>query len=401
MSKRKRHQTSPTQTHQIEWLKHRTGYPSPEEREAIIRLRREITAEFIALMIAKAGPEDPRSLALYKKYGREEVQHVIQTIDDAMDFPSPIAEDAQSYREYRHRYARFGAGLKFFTQKEIDDLYIKYGEQLKNGDDENEMDKLLLMGWRNWEDITPPAIPPRPVEYVRPQPASYSAPINELLEWGDDLKRFYNFENEIEHTQWKKNIPALTRMALDPGLLNGWPSEKASWAPWHAIHTLGNLKAWESAPALAQLANLENDWLSDHLPHIWAEMGREVEPTLWMILEDASALTKQRGLAAEALYMMTDENEAMENKVVKGFEKILQNSKTFNPSLNSRLITFLKDLEALEDMWETINSVFEEERVDLSIITPEDLEEDDFDDELDDDFDFDDEDDDEDEDETT
>ena len=190
--------------------------------------------------------------------------------------------------------------------------------------------------------------------------------------------------------KWSKHISALTRMALDPGLLNGWPSENASWAPWHAIHMLGLLGAWESAPALAQLADLENDWLSDHLPHIWADMGVEVEPTLWMILENSSALTKQRGLAAEGLHMMTDENEAMEYKVIKGFEKILQNTKTFDLTLNGYLIMFLRDMEALDDMWETIDSAFEEGRVDLSIIAPEDLEEDDFDDELDDDFDFDD-----------
>jgi len=178
-------------------------------------------------------------------------------------------------------------------------------------------------------------------------------------------------------------------MALDPGLLNGWPSENASWAPWHAIHMLGLLGAWESAPALAQLADLENDWLSDHLPHIWADMGMEVEPTLWMILENPSASTKQRGLAAEGLFMMTDDNEAMEYKTAKGFEKILQSTKTFNSTLNGYLIAFLKDMQALDDMWETIDLAFEEERVDLKIIGPQDLEEDDFDDELDDDFDFD------------
>jgi len=59
MSKRKKHSAGFVQPHQIEWLKHRAGYPSPEEREAIIRLRREISMEFIKLMVIKVKPKDP------------------------------------------------------------------------------------------------------------------------------------------------------------------------------------------------------------------------------------------------------------------------------------------------------------------------------------------------------
>jgi hypothetical protein len=238
-----------------------------------------------------------------------------------------------------------------------------------------EAEKLLLMDWRSWEDITPPAVPPRPDGYSAPQPAAYSAPIAELLEWGNDLDKHHDFADEGEYLHWKKFIPALTRMALDPGLLNGWPSDPASWAPWHAIHALGNLQAWESAPALAELADLKNDWLSDHLPHIWADMGREAEPMLWMILDDRSASAKRRSLAAEGLYMMTDDNEVLHNKVVKGFEKILRNEKTFDPTLNGYLISFLRSMKALEEASLAIQEAFDHNRVDPDIITPEDLEE--------------------------
>ncbi len=385
MGSRKRHSTKQTETHQIEWLKHRTGYPSPEEREAIIHLRQEISSEFIKFLVAKVKPDDPRARAMYNKYGEEEVERAIKTIDDAMELPFFVADDARSYREYRRRYSRFGAGLIFYTPKEMDDLFDTYAEHLGNDSKASEVEKLLLMGWRDWEDITPPAVPPRPIDYAAPQPASYSAPINELLEWGDDLHKSHRFDNEAEYIQWKKYVPALTRMALDPGLLNGWPSDTASWAPWHAIHMLGNLQAWESAPALASLANLENDWLSDHLPHIWADMGREVEPTLWVILENTSASPKQRGLAAQSLHLLTEESEAMETKVIKGFEKILQNAKTFDPTLNSYLLYYLSEMEAVDEIRETIDAAFAGERVDLEVFTPEDLEY--SDDELDDDFD--------------
>jgi len=261
----------------------------------------------------------------------------------------------------------------------MDELFESYRSSMTEGEGEKsfaEHEKTLLFGWRDWDDITPPAVPPRPDDFDAAQPASYPAPINELLEWGDDLHRSYDFANETDYIEWRKRIPALTRMALDKGLLNGWPTDKSSWAPWHAIHALGALQAWESAPALASLADLENDWLSDHLPHIWADMGIEVEPSLWMILENASASEKQRGLAAQGLYMMTEDNDVMENKIIKGFEKILGNTKSYNPTVNAYVIHYLSQMEAVEDVWDTVESAFDQERVDLDIITPDDIEDD-------------------------
>ncbi len=393
MSRRKRPQAKGTEVREIEWLKHRKGYPSAEEREKIIQLRRQIAFEIISLAVERAEPDDPRYRELVNKYGKDEVLQAQKSFQEGIDASSRVADDAKSNREYRLRYSRFGAGLPFYTVKERDDLLEKYIETMKDtlesthttkATDTDEVEKLLLMDWRDWEDITPPAIPPRPANYSVPQPAFYPTPIVELLEWGNNLDRQHEFADEKEYLHWKKLIPTLTRMALDPGLLNGWPSENASWAPCHAIHTLGNLQAWESAPALAELADLENDWLSDHLPHIWADMGLEVEPSLWMLLETSSASAKQRSLAAEGLFMMTDDNEAMGYKVVKGFEKMLQNTKSFNPTLNSYLISFLRDMEAIDDVSPTVDDAFEQNRVDLNIITPADLEEDDSED---DDFD--------------
>ena len=403
MSKRKRHVQKQTGTHEIEWLKHRTGYPSPEEREKIVQLRQELSLELIKLAVMGTKPDDARIQSLVRKYSAEEVERATRTFGETMGRPSLVADDARSYRDYRLRYARFGEGLKFYSAQEVDDLYKNNINQLRNllpgfkdmglpkPDPEHDINRLLLTSWNDWKDITPPAPPARPADFNAPQPASYPAPINELLEWGDDLHRSHKFSDEADFLHWKKYIPALTRMALDKGLLNGWPTEKASWAPWHVIHILGNLQAWESAPALASLADIENDWLSDHLPHIWADMGMEVEPSLWMILEDASKSEKQRGLAAQSLFMMTEDNQAIENKVIKGFEKILGNTTKFDPTVNAYIIHFLRDMDAVEDVWETIESAFDEDRVDTDIISFEDLDEyyddDDWDDEFDEDFD--------------
>jgi hypothetical protein len=404
MSKKRRHarKQKAEGVIEIEWFKHRTGYPTPEEREKIIRLRQELSIELIQLAIMGVKPDDTRIHALVKKYSAEEVERATRVFSESMSKPTLVADDAFSYRDYRLRYARFGEGQKFYTAREVDDLYTSHTDQLKTmllGGDysnqrapEDDLNKLLLIGWNDWKDLTPPAIPPRPADFEAPPPASYSAPINELLEWGDELHRSHQFTDETDYTLWRKHVPALTRMALDPGLLNGWPTEKASWAPWHAIHVLGTLQSWESAPALAKLADIENDWLSDHLPHIWADMGMQVEPSLWMILENSSGSAKQRGLAAQSLVMMSEENDAMEGKVIKGFEKILENTTTFDPTVNAYLIHFLREMEAEDEIWDTIELAFDEDRVDTNVISAEDFEEEDFfDEDFEDDFEEDDE----------
>jgi hypothetical protein len=384
VTKRKRHPQKGKDPDQIEWLRHRQGYPTAEEREKILELRRKLSLELIALAFVRADRSDSGFRALIDKYGKEEVLHAQQAFREGFDVPSLVADDAKSNRDYRLRYSRFGAGFPFFTARQREDMMQKYarkfGTEAEDTEDNGlaeaqEAERLLLMDWRNWDDITPPATPPRPADYSAPQPGSYPGPIAELLEWGNDLQKYHDFADEEEYLHWKKFVPALTRMALDPGLLQGWPSDHASWAPWHAIHVLGNLEAWESAPALAELADLEDDWLSDHLPHIWADMGREAEAMLWMILEDRSASAKRRGLAAEGLSKMADDDEVLNQKVVKGFEKILQNEKTFDRTLNGHLISFLRSMEALEEAALTIQEAFDQDRVDLEIITPEDLEE--------------------------
>ncbi len=105
-------------------------------------------------------------------------------------------------------------------------------------------------------------------------------------------------------------------------------------------------------------------------------MGIEAEPMLWMILDDRAASAKRRGLAAEGLYMMTDKHAVLYNKVVKGFEKILQNQQTFDRTLNGHIISFLRSMEALEEASLAVENAFDQDRVDLEVITPEDLDED-------------------------
>jgi len=379
MSKRKRTQHKTAWKSEIEWLNHREGYPTPEEREAIIQMRKELMFEIIQLMIVNAPKEDSHHQALITKYGADEVLLAFDRLQKNMGHYTRTASDVNGRRSYREGFARFGAGLQYYTPQEIEDLLDKHLAWLKDNmlqqrslvvKGHSSVEHLLLSGWQDWADFTPLAIPPRPADFDCPAPGSYSSPVSKLLAYGPDL----NLQYDLSDPKWRKAIPALTRMALDPGLLHGWPSESASWAPWHAIHILGLLEAGESAPALAQLADLEDDWLSDHLPHIWADMEPGSIPSLWMILEDRTASTKTRGLAAEALYNLAEDDEAMTRLVTKGFGKILQWETNFDPRLNGYLISFLKDMEgAVDELEDEITDAFEAGCVDESYVTFEDV----------------------------
>jgi len=93
-----------------------------------------------------------------------------------------------------------------------------------------------------------------------------------------------------------------------------------------------------------------------------------------MILEDRTASTKMRGLAAEALYKLVEDDEAMTRLVTTGFGKILQWETNFDPRLNGYLISFLKDMEgAVDELEDEIADAFEAGRVDESYVTFEDV----------------------------
>jgi hypothetical protein len=171
MSKHRRHTQKQPDISRIEWLKHRTGYPSPEEREKIIRMRQELLMELAMLVVTGIEPDDSKIPELTRKYRGEEVERAIQIMGETIALALPIAEDAKSYRDYRQRFARFGAGLTFYTAKEIEELHDEHLKAMGESGDfnqESEIDKLLLHSWRDWEDITPPAVPPRPNDFPRP-----------------------------------------------------------------------------------------------------------------------------------------------------------------------------------------------------------------------------------------
>lgn len=373
---RKRHAARPAA--KIDWLEHRTGYPSPEEREAILERRNQMRLDFIGLVARNQPPDSPAGRRLVEKYGEEELNVILNQFGRVIQNDKIVETEAFGYRYYRQAYAQFGGARPFFTIREFVRLHDEHAKNfaalLKKQriptERQDELSDLLLIDSELWEDLVPQDHPPRPAGF--PQLAlAYQPPLTALLEYGATLVPAAVFARDLE--SWRRHIPALTRMALDPLLLNGWPADPASWAPWYALQLLGELGAVESAYSLGELADVENDWLSDLLPEIWAGMGPEVEPFLWMILEDSAHSTKKRGLAAEALRILADEEFALRGKVIDAFGRLIANP--FTPSeLNAYLVHFLGQIEAQGVLRPVIEAAFAENRIDTEIIELDEME---------------------------
>jgi hypothetical protein len=362
----------------ITWYDHRSGYPSPEERAAILQRREQLRIEFISLLARDQTPESPAGQRLIEKYGRDEVNIILKQLDKAFRNDSFVDNDAFAYRNYRQRYARFGGARPLLTVGEYQRLMAEHSENfvaaLKKEsfpkERQAELSNLLLMDSDMWEDITPEDIPPHPADFPKPI-LPYREPLTTLLAYGSSLLPPPIFVSQLD--AWRKHTPTLTRLALDPALLNGWPADPASWGPWYALHLLGELGAAESAYALGELADLENDWLSDRLPEIWANMGLEAEPFLWILLDDPTHSIKKRGLAANALQLLADEETVLRRKVIDGFGKIIANPAT-NPILNAYLIHFLGELGGQNLLRPEIEAAFAENRVDTDAIELDEME---------------------------
>lgn len=154
-------------------------------------------------------------------------------------------------------------------------------------------------------DVLPLDPPPKPAGWSAPDAGAYAPPAAALLERGpdpDDRWAAAAARNRV----WKEPgaQDMLIRLATDPGLLQGWPAEAATWAPYHALSLLGALKAHRAAAAVLRVVDLvkRDDWISDHLfLGCLAAMGPEVEPLLWDVVNDRKRDPEIRGLGILAL----------------------------------------------------------------------------------------------------
>lgn len=364
-------------------LVEKEGYPAPEEREAILRRRGEIMREMISDMLVNSGAQpQARGRQFIEKYGARDTAAVLNAMQRSFTRPEPFAEDAWLYRQYRQAYARFGSGRPFLSYQDYEAGTVEWGQlsarrellplKLPPSRRERELQDQLLTPPALWEDLLPSSPPPRPAEFTAPPAQEYRGPERDLLDWGADLdsKRIQRAARDA--ARWIPAIADLARMALDEGLLSGWPGEPAAWAPYHALHLLGAMRSGEYAAPLLALARRENDWLSDGLPEVWAQMGESVIPALWAMIGNQEDVPEPRALAASGLQKLAQARPSLRAAVVQGFADRLAAPGPTNAILNAYLILILKKMDAAE-AGPAIRAAFERGAVDRRIIEQEDL----------------------------
>ena len=360
------------------------GYPSPAEREMIIERRDELMYKLIRLFVSGKAADDPAITKLVMEYGSQEVKRVTAIIQKASTRRDFLLDKPLIYREYRLAFARFGGQRRFLSKPEFEDLSYEHALLLgkrkfqtlspgKPSRREIELRDLILSGMEFWEDITPSAMPARPVDFSAPPAGEYTGLEKGLLTLGWDLSLQRVRALAKKDESWESAVPDLERMVFDEGLLEGWPGESASWAPYHALHLLGYLKVHQVASQLKSLSKLENDWLSDQLPSVWAQMGEAVIPTLWDLVDEESLTPEQRGLAAAGLQRVAQTNKKQRAEIVQGFVQRLNTPPPYNAVVNAYIIFVLNRLHAKEAR-QAIASAFEQGKVDLDIIQPMDVE---------------------------
>ena len=160
--------------------------------------------------------------------------------------------------------------------------------------------------------------------------------------------------------------------ALDEGLLNGWPGETSSWAPYHALHILGHLGTHRVAGHLLALLDVPNDWLSDRLPSVWAQMGPQVEPLLWEYVDDRVYDAEKRSVALKGLELISQLHPARRSGVIAGMARRLQLSSAKDAEMNGYVVFILNRMQATE-AGETIRDAFEQDKVDRKTVTLDDV----------------------------
>jgi hypothetical protein len=355
-------------------------YPSPADRERIIKRRDKLLRELIEILVVHQG--DSRKIdKLIQRYGPQEVQLVLDKFQKRTVDAELIGDEASTYRTYRHTFARFGGARPFLSAQEYSDLSFEHARlnaerefksiiPRKPSARERELLDLLLIDAALWDDITPPAVPPRPPNFDAPSTGKYEHPAQQLLKWGWNLDEKRANDNARNVSKWRPAVGELVQMALDAGLLNGWPGETVSWAPYHALNMLGYLRAHEVAGQLFPLLEQENDWLSDRLAVTWGQMGSQAEPPLWDYVGDSEHSPDRRSVVMLGLANIAGANPGRRLGIVDELTGLLRRASVDDTQANAYLVHILDKLEAYEAA-EVIADAFEQDKVEEEIISLE------------------------------
>lgn len=326
----------------------RSIHPDLETRREIIAQRDQILKEALLSFV-----EGDKTIIneLVRRYGVYHVSYVLERYQ-AQTSRSFLIDETAIYRQYRWLFAQFGGDRPFLSKQAYDDAIdseIQDAEQVfrsvfgpSTPDNIWENDRLTHLVYAT--DITPPDVPPKPDDFVAPTPHSYNRRLKPLLNLGWQLDESAIAPHLRRKRKWRKVLPELSKMATDPGLIHGWPGEKASWAPYHALTLLGHVGNPEIAADLLALLDVEDDWLTDRLPDVWAQIGPDAAAPLWRNLREMAYEEDELGVLVAGLIQIAQSHPDQSKTTVRSFIELLEAGTAEYADLNAYFVYALDQL---------------------------------------------------------
>lgn len=375
------------------------------ERIAELRQARRNAFEWVTKMgfhLMVGGSRDPLRVPPADDDVRPE--HISWAVKNRPPWTHMILEEPFLRRLYRYHFARFGGQRPYLSverygalQMELmgsvfTDAFERMGfdtadlppealERLKAmsealpPEERDRLRDLLLSEVWLVEDVLPLDPPPRPSDWPVPAPEDYPPELGDLISRGPDLDTSWADDDAAAA---KPLEPAtLVRLATDPRLLQGWPAEAASWAPYHALTLLGALGAVDAAPQLLTIlaATRDDDWIRDHLfLGCLARMGPRVEPVLRSVIGDRHITPGPRGAALVALAQIAREHPERREPIFADLAAVLRANALLDRGLkivrSYAAVILAKEPFGGEAAWDVIDAADAKGRLDHSIVDP-------------------------------
>lgn len=174
--------------------------------------------------------------------------------------------------------------------------------------------------------------------------------VSTLLTFGD-ARQFREWPNYLELGFSREDIPDLIRLATDTTLHLADSESLAVWAPIHAWRVLGQLATIEAIePLLPLLHDLDDsDWAGEELPQVYGMIGPAALAVLTHYLADAEHDVWARILAAHSIERIPAHHPRARSACIAALSQQLEQFRDNDPTLNGFLISYLLDLEAVEE----------------------------------------------------
>lgn len=195
----------------------------------------------------------------------------------------------------------------------------------------------------------------------------FTEPVKKLFETGESKDRF-RFLNYTELGINESHIQQLIHVATNEKYFYDDDSDSPQkYAAIHAWHALGQLHAEEAIEPLISLFERLNDtWIDEEMPEVFAELGEKALPALEKYLADPPKTLHARINAAACIEQIGHNDLDLRKKSIAILTKQLKNYRQNWAELNGFLIYYLTDLSATESI-DVIREAYQQNCVDFSI----------------------------------